>query len=181
WRIAGRSMATPIPETNYDQQTFEVMRRVLRKESSCIDIGAHKGDILQQMIALAPAGVHHAFEALPHLAAQLRERFPWVQVHPEAVSDSNGQAEFQFVENDPQYSGLRRRVYDRPDPRIVSIPVTVVTLDDVIPPGQSIAFIKIDVEGGEYHALKGATKLVQRCQPVIVFEAAQKSTGQYGV
>jgi FkbM family methyltransferase len=181
WKAAGRPTPAPAPTPDYDRQTFEVMRQVLRKDSNCIDVGAHKGDILQQMVALAPAGDHHAFEALPHLVPELRERFPWVNVHGLAVGDKNGQAEFLHVENDPQYSGLQRRVYDRPDPRIVPIQVKVVTLDDVIPSDQPIAFIKIDIEGGEYHALKGATKLIRRCQPVIVFEAASKSTGQYGV
>lgn len=144
-------------------------------------MGAHRGSLLQQMVAIAPAGTHHAFEALPDLAAQLRERFPAVLVHQMAVSDSSGEADFQYVQNYPAYSGLRRRVYDRPDPRVLTIRVPVATVDDVIPAGQPIAFMKIDIEGGEYHALKGAVSTIQRCHPVIVFEAGSKSTGQYGV
>lgn len=165
----------------YDRQTLEVMRRVLRRDSNCVDIGAHKGDILEHMVALAPAGTHHAFEALPHLAAGLRERFPGVRVHEVAVSDGNGRAEFQHVENDPGYSGLRRRVYDRPDPRIDTIQVAVTTIDDVLPADQPVAFMKLDIEGGEYHALKGAANTIGRGRPVVVFEAGWKSTGQYGI
>src|SRR4249920_3812196 len=82
----------------YDRQTVDVMRRVMRHDSSGVDMGAHRGDILQHMVAIAPAGAHHAFEALPHLAAGLRERFPGVRVHQVAVSDSHGEAEFQYVE-----------------------------------------------------------------------------------
>lgn len=165
----------------YDGQTVEVMRRVLRRDSSCVDVGAHRGDILRHMVDIAPLGIHHAFEALPNLAAGLRKRFPGVRVHQVAVRDRSGESQFQHVENDPAYSGLRRRVYDRPDPRIVSIVVATTTLDETIPSDQPIAFIKMDIEGGEYHALKGAVKTIRRWQPVIVFEAGSKSTGQYGV
>lgn len=168
-------------DASYDQQTVEVMRQVLRRDSNCVDIGAHNGDILHHMVAIAPAGTHHAFEPLPHLAAALSDRFPGVRVHQAAISDSNGQAEFQHVENAPAYSGLRRRVYDRADPRVVTIRVNVVALDDALPADERIVFMKIDIEGGEYHALKGAVSTIRRWRPVIVFEAGNKSTGQYGV
>ncbi len=130
---------------------------------------------------MAPHGSHHAFEALPHLAKSLCEEFPGVQIHSAAVSDRIGRAEFQFVRNDPAYSGLRRRIYDRPDPDVTSIVVATTTLDASIPPDQDITFIKIDIEGGEYHALKGAESTIRRTRPVIVFEAGAASTGQYGV
>jgi FkbM family methyltransferase len=165
----------------YDRQTVEVMRRVLRHDSMCVDVGAHRGDILGDMIRLAPDARHHAFEALPHLAEELRRRFPRVEIHAVAVSDRPGRAEFQHVENDPGYSGLRRRQYDRPDPRIVTIEVETVTLDTALAAEPSIAFLKIDVEGGEYHVLRGAVETVRRCRPVIVFEAGRRSTGEYGV
>ena len=165
----------------YDRQTVAVMRRVLRKNSNCIDVGAYKGRILSCMVAIAPAGTHHAFEALPAFAAQLRECYPEVQVHEFAVSDKQGDADFLYVQNRPTYSGLRRRIYDHDDPQIVTIKVATARIDDVIPDNAPIAFIKIDVEGGEYHAIKGAVATIRRWQPVIVLEAGGKSTGQYGV
>jgi FkbM family methyltransferase len=165
----------------YDQQTIEVMRRVLRPESSCIDVGAHRGKILQEIVRISPLGNHFAFEPLPHFAAILRARFPDVRVYEAAVSDHTGTATFVHVENAPGYSGLRQRIYDRPDPVLKSIRVNVVRLDDVIPCEQSLAFIKLDIEGGEFDALRGATRTIRRCQPVVVFEAGAKSTVQYGI
>lgn len=165
----------------YDAETIEVMRRVLRPDSNAVDVGAHEGTVLIEMTDLAPRGQHHAFEALPHLAAKLRTLFPRAQIHQVAVADQPGQAEFQFVENAPAYSGLRQRIYDHSDPVITSIPVTVTTLDRTLPADLPIAFLKIDIEGGEYHALRGAIETLRRCHPVIVFEAGPNSTGQYGV
>ena len=38
-------------------------------------------------VDLAPEGTHHAFEALPDLAAEIRKRFQRVWVHQVAVAD----------------------------------------------------------------------------------------------
>jgi FkbM family methyltransferase len=167
--------------TKYNQETIEVMRRVLRSDSCCIDVGAHRGSILQEMRQLSPLGTHLAFEPLPHLAAHLRQTFPAVRVYEAAVSDYTGTAQFVHVENAPAYSGLQQRIYDRPDPVLKLITVHVVQLDEVIPNECYVAFIKLDIEGGEFHALRGATRTIRRCRPVIVFETAHSSTGQYGV
>jgi FkbM family methyltransferase len=153
----------------------------LHRDSNCIDVGAHAGDILRRMSDLSPRGRHYAFEPLPHLSRQLGESFPQAIVHRAAVSDKSGESEFLFVENDPEYSGLRARIYDRPDPKITTIHVRVVTLDQIIPSNERIAFIKIDVEGGEFHVIKGGIETIRRSNPIIVFEAGAGSTGQYGV
>jgi FkbM family methyltransferase len=166
---------------NYDRQTVRVMFRVLRRNSNCIDIGAHTGDILRHMIDIAPRGRHYAFEPLPHLSQELSERFPQTVVHQAAVADRSGESEFLFVENDPAYSGLQRRIYYREDVEIKKLRVRVVTVDEVIPRDEKIDFIKIDIEGGEFHAIKGAIETIRRCNAVVVFEGGSHSTGQYGV
>jgi hypothetical protein len=65
-----------------------ILSYVLREDSCCVDVGAHTGDLLAQMVRLAPRGRHWAFEPLPHLAADLRQRFPTVEVREAALSDS---------------------------------------------------------------------------------------------
>jgi len=168
-------------DSRYDWQTVEVMFRVLRQNSNCIDLGAHGGKFLRHMIDISPRGRHYAFEPLPHLSQNLNERFPQAVVHQLAVSDISGESEFLFVENAPGCSGLRRRIYNRPDPKITKIRVQVVTLDGIIPPNERIDFIKVDIEGGEFHAIKGGISTIRRGRPVIVFEGGSNSTGQYGV
>lgn len=59
----------------YDIQTFEVMKRVLREDSNCVDVGCHKGNILRLMMHLAPKGTHFAFEPLPKMYQELLESF----------------------------------------------------------------------------------------------------------
>jgi FkbM family methyltransferase len=43
-------------------------------------------------------------------------------------------------------------------------------IDDIVPSKRRVDLIKIDIEGGEYHALSGAIKLVVEHRPVIVSE-----------
>lgn len=163
----------------YDRETIEVMRRVLTPQSSCIDIGAHDGEILRHITKLAPRGRHVAFEPIPRLAATLRARFPGVTVYEAACAESPGSAQFVLVENAPAYSGLRRRLYDRPDVALRNIHVQVVRVDELVK--HAVSLIKVDVEGGEYHALLGAERAIATHGPVIIFEAGARSTGQYGV
>ena len=177
----GKQVSRNARNANYNRQTVEVMFRVLRRNLNGIDVGAYVGDILQRMVDISPRGRHYAFEPLPHLSQELSEKFPQVIVHQAAVGDRSGESEFLFVENDPAYSGLRRRIYYRPDPKITPIRVRVVTLDEIIPPNESIAFIKLDIEGGEFHAIQGGIETIRRSKPVIVFESGSHSIGQYGV
>jgi FkbM family methyltransferase len=165
---------------NYDEQLIAVMRCVLRRNANCIDVGALAGDVIKNMIAIAPRGSHHAFEPIPSRAAALAQQITAATIHTCAVSDRSGTSEFQHVLNADGYSGLRRRIYDM-EPEIETITVSVTTLDEAIPRDLKIALIKLDIEGGEYHAIRGGLQLIKRWRPYIAFEASEKSTGQYGV
>jgi hypothetical protein len=55
----------------YDRETIVVMKRTLRKDSNCIGVGCHIGDMLKEMIKVAPDEVHYAFEPLPDFYRQL--------------------------------------------------------------------------------------------------------------
>jgi FkbM family methyltransferase len=168
-------------DRRYHEQIIEVLRRTLSRDSSCIDIGAHAGTFLRWMDALAPQGRHMAFEPLPHLAMGLRLAFPRVALHDCALGDRIGPVTFQHVLNDPAYSGLRRRIYDRTDPEIEEITVWCDRLDNLVPPDLDIALIKLDVEGAEYDVMRGGLAAIRRWRPFILFEAGAKSTGCYGV
>ena len=165
----------------YDREALEVMRRCMEPDSLGIDGGAHRGDFLRQMLRVSPRGRHYAFEPLPQLAEELEQAFPGVRICARALGKEPGLAQFCHVVNDPGYSGLRERTYDHPDPELQRLEVEVVRLDDMLEASDAPAFIKLDLEGGEYDALLGAEKTIRRHRPVIVFEAGEPSSGHYGV
>jgi FkbM family methyltransferase len=164
----------------YDEEAAAVMRRVLTDGSNCLDVGAHSGSILRVMLSIATHGRHMAFEPLPHFAAELRRDFPQVQVYEVALSDTSGDTTFEYVVSNPAYSGLRRRQYDRPNEEVQTIRVPTARLDDLIPNDLSVAFIKIDVEGGELQVLRGGLATLRRCRPFVVFEHGRGAAESYG-
>lgn len=166
----------------YNSQTHRIMKRVIRLDSNCVDIGCHKGKILDRMIALAPQGLHWGFEPLPDLYEELRSKYPdtKITILPYALSDTEGDAPFKFVKNSPGYSGFKKRTYHIPFPKIQEIIVKKTKLDTVIPPGTRIDFIKIDVEGAELEVLKGAEQTIKRNKPYIIFEHGIGAAVHYG-
>ena len=185
WRRARGLSARPADalaqNAAYDRETIAVIERGLQPASVAVDVGAHQGSILQHLVRVAPLAQHHAIEPIPSLAQALRQAFPHCAVHEVALGAQRAQATFQLVENDPAYSGLRQRIYDRPDPQIRPITVEVYRLDDLLPPDLAVALIKLDIEGGEYHALRGASATIRRCRPLLIFEFGRKTAGAYGV
>lgn len=167
----------------YDQQTTAVMRRVLASGSNCIDVGCHQGAVLDEMLRLAPEGVHYAFEPLPDFYSALQRKYSGaanVHLYEAALSDKTGCVSFQHVVTNPAYSGLQRRRYDRPQEQLEEILVDMLRLDDVIPASLQVHFLKIDVEGAELQVLRGAQETLHRCRPYVVFEHGLGGADMYG-
>ena len=162
---------------NYDRQTIEIAAKALAGAGNSIDTGANAGHILKSLTKLSPMGSHWAFEPIPRFAARLREKFPNVTVGQLALSDHNGVEDFNFLPEDPAYSSLLNRADLEAGMEVQSLHVDVRRLDDCIPLGLPIAFIKIDVEGAEAAVLRGAAQLLRKFKPVVVFECEAMKLG----
>jgi FkbM family methyltransferase len=187
---AARSMVKTLKKTiipkdincRYDEETFAVMQRVLCTTSNCIDVGAHSGDMLRELVRIAPKGVHYAFEPLPELFAGLQSQYADlknVKLFNVVLSDQSGVTKFQHVLSNPAYSGIRKRTYPRDIEKVEEIEVHQVTLDELIDDDIQIDFIKVDVEGAEMFVFRGARRTIRRCQPIIVFEHGVGAADHY--
>ena len=56
----------------YDKQTMRIMKIVLEDNSTFIDVGSHKGEILSEAIKISPKGKHFACEPIPSLYDKLK-------------------------------------------------------------------------------------------------------------
>jgi len=152
------------------RQVARILHRVMRPGGNGVDVGAHQGDVLAEFIRLSPTGQHVAVEPIPEMAVRLQAAFPGATVHAAAVGDVPGTVEFQWVTSNPAFSGLKRRPDLRPGESIQAIVVRVVCLDDLIPPGFSVAVLKVDVEGAELGVLRGASRLLAENRPWVLLE-----------
>lgn len=166
------------PWSHYDRLTLAIMKRCLRPDSNCVDIGAHRGTILAEIVHLAPAGTHYAFEPVPQHAHYLAKTFPTVKVHTLALSDTKQQTTFAHDLQHPTRSSFTRPPSDNQQIEIISVQTDL--LDNLLPPSLPIHFIKLDVEGAEFQVLRGSLTTIKTHQPVIVFEHSPLAQHYYG-
>src|SRR3954452_2818833 len=110
-----------------DAHLRAMLAATLPANANCIDVGANVGGVLEEFVRLAPEGRHIAYEPLPELAAELRRRFPDVDVRCAAVSDTAGEARFHRHVEHHTRSALRPQ-----DGPTVEMRVRLETLDDSI-------------------------------------------------
>jgi FkbM family methyltransferase len=169
-RRAQRVLETPASRRGRrdDEQLRLVLASILAPDSSCVDVGANVGDVLEVIATVAPHARHVAYEPLPALADGLARRFPDVVVRAVALADAPGDARFVHVPGAPALSGLRA-VHGASHP-VEALPVPVRTLDDDLPRDLAPRFIKIDVEGAELQVLRGAARTLEEHRPLVAFE-----------
>jgi len=158
---------------------------ILKPGDLAVDCGANCGLHTFPMSELVgPSGRVVAVEAIPDLAAGLAQRgFPNIDVKATAIGAAAGRASFSVVRDGIAYSGLQQR-RDLPGDLAGSvdvIDVPVATLDSLLADRrQCVRFVKMDLEGGEFHALQGATSIL-RDRPLVIFENGRESAANlYG-
>ena len=158
-----------------------VLMAVLPRDGHAIDVGAHSGAVLREIVRVAPEGRHIAYEPLPHCTESLRRNFPQVDVREAALSDQNGTTSFIHVEAAPEYSGMRERTYPGAEdsPRRL-LTVRTERLDDSLPADVRPSLIKIDVEGAELLVMRGAVETLRRYRPTVIFEHGIGASERYG-
>ena len=163
----------------YDYETIEVIKKTLTKKSNWVDIGAHKGHILRELLNVAPNGSSFAFEPIPNLYKGLQSKYgKKVKVYDTALSDQKGEKTFTLFVDRPAFSGFNKRAIEG-DYVTETLVVKVDRLDNIIDPSIHIDLIKIDVEGAEMEVLKGAERILKNSKPIVLFEFGVGGIGAY--
>lgn len=162
---------------DYEAMLEAFYRRLELKGADVVDIGAHSGRHTVPLSNLVGIdGTCYAFEPIPAIRKLLAENIAAKGLNntvilPFALSEKTGVAEFTFVPNLPEESGLKKRhTYNAKPSGFQQIPVKVRRLDEVLPASAKIRFIKIDVEGGELDVLRGSLKVLDTDRPIVAFE-----------
>ena len=158
---------------DYERILRQGYSRFLAPGDVVVDVGAHTGLHLVAFADLVgPTGKVHAFE-------RRFGRRPEVELHDVAPSDTAGRTAFT-VASVPGESGLRARYFSSPAITSKTITVRTARLDTVLGHLPAVAYIKMDIEGGELNALSGAAQLLRRCRPIVSVEYGWAGYSAYG-
>jgi FkbM family methyltransferase len=148
----------------YERDKQNLIAKTVKPNSVFYDVGANVGIYSLLASTLVQQGKVFAFEPLPRNLQFIREHLRLnkirnVEVLPTAVSDENGTAHFEVEETG--YMG-----------HLTSgsgISVQTATLDSLVQEGRIPPpnYIKMDVEGAETMALRGATEIFRQYRPIL--------------
>lgn len=175
-----------IPATkniHYDILTKKLLKKTLRHDSNCIDIGGFKGEIMSEILRYSPDGDHYIFEPIPEFYNIIVSKFknnPRVKVVNLALSNTKGTSTFKYVPDFPAYSGFKKRDYPDNDTEVKEIEVKTDRLENLIPDTIKTDLIKIDVEGAEYMVLSGSERILRQHNPIVIFEYGLGASDFYG-
>lgn len=136
---------------------------------TCIDGGAHIGAVTARFFALAPAQRHLVIEPVPRKAAWLRAKYPRAEIHQVALGDVSSSQRFYEDDRHSAFSSLRPQPDEHASGAAHSYDVDVVMLDDLVGT-RRVDLVKLDLEGAELLALRGARQVLTSSRPVVIFE-----------
>jgi FkbM family methyltransferase len=188
WWIAGNSALDYELMTNvFESAETQFVQRYLRPGMTVLDVGAHHG--LYTLLAskcVGSAGTVIAIEPSPRERKRLEghlklNRNKNVRLESLALGSERGEADLFLVDGSEDWCNSLR------PPAVTSkshvIRVQVKRLDELLQElgVTTVDFIKIDVEGAELDALKGAGNLLRgSSRPVILAEVYDSRTSPWG-
>ena len=158
---------------HFETAEIDLVGRFLSPGMTALDVGANIGAFTAAMSAAVGAeGIVHSFEPDPGTRERLARtielnRLENVRIFGEAVGDAVGTADFfRYAKGDASWSGMNpREVHDgvklvKPSERI-TVDVTTVERHFERAALQRAGVLKVDTEGADAAALRGAGKLLR--------------------
>lgn len=158
---------------------YEDIRALLHGHAALIvDGGANFGSVTELFRKHYANAVIHAFEPIPHLVANLRHKFAGdvkTIIHGRALGAASGSATFQVTNNVVSSSLFTpaERLHKYHGEKVSvqqSVDVEITTLATAVK-AEHIDLIKLDLQGGELAALRGAGVDMLRKTKIVALEA----------
>jgi FkbM family methyltransferase len=172
---------------NYEPNEFFLLSQVIRPGMTFVDAGANMG--LYTLFAARKIGEHGKVVAIEPSTRECARLLKNVQINSlsnvrlirNAVSDSCFEVDLLVAED--EWSGhntLGAFAYDTPLAAKES--VCTKRLDDIVLQERlsRVDLIKLDIEGAEFRALKGAVGILDRFRPLLLLELADRALRHQG-
>ena len=167
----------------------KLLVKYISNDSLILDIGSHGGSWAFFLSKLVNKGQVICFEALPVYANALKKAVFFsnsnnIIVENFAVNDTVSEVFLTWLDKDKNRLTGMTRLSSNKDDDFQKLKVSGITLDkyflDNPIDDKKISFIKIDIEGAELLALKGARKTLIKHKPIIIIEVCSKHLKNFG-
>jgi len=160
----------------FDVNVYEIAKKYIAPGTTALDLGSNFGQMAILMSKLVgEKGVVHAYEAddfvFEILRKNIEENTTNVIAHFGAVHDKSNETLYFPVQDFKKCGTYGSYGIDYINGK--GRPVNTITIDAIdfeLP----VSFMKIDIEGGELFALKGAVNTINKYRMPIIFEYGSK-------
>jgi FkbM family methyltransferase len=144
-----------------DRAERQLLRKILFEGAVVVDVGANIG-IYSEFLSrcVGPTGLVHSFEPSPDNFKRLyaaTHNLSNVRLSQAAVGERSGESKLYISDK----LNVDHRAYTADGDSRRAISTEMVALDDYFKPGQRVDLIKMDIQGYELHALRGAKRVLQ--------------------
>ena len=143
-----------------DRPERHLLKRILSAGDVVVDAGANIG-IYSQFLArrVGATGIVHSFEPSPENFRRLQSatrNLANVRLSQAAVGEFSGRAALYLSDK----LNVDHRTYATEGDSRSNVPINIIALDDYFKPGQRVDLVKMDIQGYELHALRGANRVL---------------------
>jgi FkbM family methyltransferase len=150
-----------------DDSEFRRVQEFVKAGDTAIDVGANVGHYTWKLAHLVgPTGRVISFEPIPDTFTTLTGNVCGlrnVTLLNIAASDVHGHVAMDLPGDDPE-NFYRASISASGAYSVLTMPLDALDV-------KSCALLKVDAEGHDAQVLKGAARLIERCQPLIIVEA----------